>query len=136
MSALLGSKRWNDPASPDDGTRILISRFRPRGVSKAKEKWHEWHRELAPSEPLHAAWYGKLGVELSFTDYRRLFLEEMRAQQGWIDELARRVRRGERITLLCSSACTDARHCHRSLVLELVQRVLDEDSAGPRLVRP
>jgi uncharacterized protein YeaO (DUF488 family) len=119
----IGSKRWNDPVG-DDGTRILISRYRPRGVPKSAETWSEWHKELAPSEGLHAAWYGKLGIELSFERYREAFLVEMQARQGWIDELARRIVRGERITLLCSSACTDPARCHRTLVIELVQQAL------------
>ena len=123
--ATIGSKRWNDPITDDDGTRILICLFRPRGVPKAKEAWDEWHRELAPSEPLHAAYYGKLGVEISFETYRERFLDEMRERQGWIDELSRRVQRGERITLLCSSACTDPRRCHRTLVIALVEQALD-----------
>lgn len=120
----LGSKRWNDPVSPDDGTRILVSLFRPRGVPRSEETWHEWHKELAPSEPLHAAWYGKLGIDLSFAQYRQRFLEEMKEKEGFIDELARRVEKGERLTLLCSSACTDPRHCHRTLLIELIEEAL------------
>ncbi len=122
--AKLGSKRWNDPIDDDDGTRILIARFRPRGLAKGKETWSEWHRELSPSEPLHAAWYGKLGVTITFEQYERSFLTEMREQQGWIDELARRLKRGESLTLLCSSACVDPAHCHRTLIKRLVEEAL------------
>lgn len=125
----IGSKRWNDPVDVDDGTRILIARFRPRGVARGNETWSEWHRELSPSEPLHAAWYGKLGVTITFEQYEARFLEEMREQQGWIDELARRVRAGhgasagpgEKITLLCSSACVDPARCHRTLIKRLIE---------------
>jgi uncharacterized protein YeaO (DUF488 family) len=123
-AARIGSKRWNDPVGPDDGTRVLVCLFRPRGVPKSAETWSEWHKELAPSPGLHAAWYGKLGIELSFADYRRRFLEEMAERQGYIEELARRVARGERLTLLCSSACTDPRHCHRTLLIELIEQAL------------
>lgn len=126
--ARIGSKRWNDPVSDDDGTRILICLFRPRGVPKARERWNEWHRELAPSEPLHAAYYGKLGPPITFEQYRRRFLEEMKNREGWIEQLARRVQRGERITLLCSSACTDPSTCHRTLVIELIEKALDRVS--------
>jgi hypothetical protein len=41
--------------------------------------------------------------------------------KGGIDELARRIVRGERITLLCSSACTDPARRHRTLIA-LVQQ--------------
>ncbi len=120
----IGSKRWNDPAHDDDGTRILVSRFRPRGVAKAYEAWVEWHRELSPSEPLHAAYYGKLGVAITWEQYRSKFLEEMQQQTMHIDALALRVERGERITLLCSNACADATKCHRTLVIGLVTEAL------------
>ena len=121
MRTRIGSKRWNDAVSEDDGTRILVSRFRPRGVSRARETWSEWQRELAPSEPLHAAYYGKLGVEITDAQYRAAFREEMREQSGWIAELARRADRGEQLTLLCSSACTDPQRCHRTMVIELIE---------------
>ena len=29
---------------------------------------------------------------------------------------------GETITLLCSSACTDAAHCHRTLLKQLIEQ--------------
>jgi uncharacterized protein YeaO (DUF488 family) len=31
------TRRWNDPAEEGDGTRILITRYRPRGVKKSEE---------------------------------------------------------------------------------------------------
>src|SRR5437763_1984499 len=42
------TRRWNDPRSPADGTRILICRYRPRGVRKADETWDEWWQDLGP----------------------------------------------------------------------------------------
>jgi len=36
-------------------------------------------------------------------------------------DLAARVRQGETITLLCSSACVDESRCHRSLLRELIE---------------
>jgi uncharacterized protein YeaO (DUF488 family) len=49
MSVVLRTKRWNDPSEPDDGLRLLVCRYRPRALPKAKETWDEWWRELAPS---------------------------------------------------------------------------------------
>ena len=121
----IGSKRWNDPPRSSDGTRILVARFRPRGVVKADETWVEWHRELSPSPALHAAYYGKLGIEITWEQYQSTFLQQMRAQQMHIEALALRVGRGEKITLLCSSACTDAARCHRTLVIALVNGVVN-----------
>ena len=44
------TKRWNDPVEQDDGARILICRYRPRGFRKDKETWKEWRKDLAQVE--------------------------------------------------------------------------------------
>ena len=121
---MIKTKRWNDPAEPDDGFRLLVCRYRPRAVPKADETWDAWDSKLGPSRELHAAWYGKRGKPPTFAEYARRYLNEMKAQSERIDELARRVAAGETITLLCSSACTDPSHCHRTLLKELIEEQL------------
>jgi hypothetical protein len=54
----------------------------------------------------------------------------MRAQVGRIEDLARRVAAGETITLLCSSACTDPKRCHRTLLEQLVENSVKPVSVG------
>ena len=49
-------KRAYEPASPDDGTRILVERLWPRGVSKAEAALAAWDRDIAPSPELRK-WY-------------------------------------------------------------------------------
>lgn len=115
------TKRWNDPASPEDGLRLLICRFRPRGVPRAGEPWDAWSTALTPSKDLHAAAYGKLGDPLPFDEYERRFRVEMEDSKFWIAGFAERVAAGETITLLCSSACVDEARCHRSLVKQLIE---------------
>jgi uncharacterized protein YeaO (DUF488 family) len=114
------TKRWNDPADPDDGFRLLVTRYRPRGVSKAAETWQEWWPELGPSRALHAAFWGKTGRPIGFEEYARRYLEEMQGQTFRIRALADRQAEGETITLLCSSACVDPTRCHRTLLARLV----------------
>ena len=118
------TKRWDDPASPDDGTRILVTRYRPRGLSKADETWTEWIPAVAPSAELHAAAYGKGRVQVPWAVYRTSYLREMRdpTARAAIEALARRVAAGEAITLLCSSQCVREDRCHRSLLRELIER--------------
>ena len=50
----ISTKRWNDPLEPGDGTRILICRYRPRGLPKGEETWNVWKPELGPSKELLA----------------------------------------------------------------------------------
>jgi uncharacterized protein YeaO (DUF488 family) len=116
------TKRWNDPAEPDDGFRLLICRYRPRGVRKDDEPWDAWCTELAPSPELHAAAYGKSGPALPFDEYERCFRREMeRRPRFWLGGFAERVKLGETITLLCSSACTDPSRCHRTIVKAMIE---------------
>ena len=63
---VIKTKRWCDPAESDDGLRVLVSRYRPRGVSKAEETWEGFLPQLGPSKALHAAYYGKHGESLSW----------------------------------------------------------------------
>jgi len=116
------TKRWNDPADPDDGFRLLVTRYRPRGVKKADETWQEWWPEMGPSRALHAAFWGKSGRPITFEQYRPRYLEEMRGQTFRIRALADRAAAGETITLLCSSACVDPARCHRTLLAKLIDQ--------------
>ncbi|MDB5330256.1 MAG: hypothetical protein JWP03_1407 [Phycisphaerales bacterium] len=130
----LKTKRWNDPAEPDDGFRLLITRYRPRGVSKADETWDQWRPHLGPSKDLHAAVYTDTSSKIPWPRYRRQYLEEQRKNKGEIEELAKRIAAGETITLLCSSACTRESRCHRSILRELIEVALaisSNDVNGP-----
>ena len=116
------TKRWNDPQEPDEGFRLLVTRYRPRGVKKAEETWDAWDPHLGPSVELHAAAYGKGVPPIPWATYRSRYLLEMRREKARVEELARRVAGGEQITLLCSSACVRESRCHRSLLKELIER--------------
>ncbi|MEK7467893.1 MAG: DUF488 family protein [Planctomycetota bacterium] len=121
------TRRWNDPRGPGDGFRLLICRFRPRGVSAADETWDEWWPRLGPSRELHAAFYGKAGDAIGWEEYRARYLAEMKSQWIGIEVLAKRHTAGKTITLLCSSACDDPARCHRSLLADLIET----SAAGP-----
>jgi uncharacterized protein YeaO (DUF488 family) len=49
-------RAYDDPAA-DDGYRVLVDRFWPRGRSKAVLKLDEWARDVAPSAEL-IGWFG------------------------------------------------------------------------------
>jgi uncharacterized protein YeaO (DUF488 family) len=117
------TRRWEDDVEEGDGFRVLVCRYRPRGLKKEFENWDVWYPELGPSSELHAAAYGKQGLKIGWETYRRLYLQEMRSptSQERIVELAERVKNGETVTLLCSTACTRESRCHRSLLAELVE---------------
>jgi uncharacterized protein YeaO (DUF488 family) len=115
------TRRWNDPVQPGDGTRILVCRYRPRGVKKSDETWDEWVPDLGPSRELHHQVYSPEG--LPWDEYRVRYHQEMRGAKAafYIRALQQRVASGEAITLLCSSACSDENQCHRSLLKALIE---------------
>lgn len=95
----LKTRRWCAPAEPDDGLRVLVSRYRPR----------------APP--------------IGLSTYRALYLEEMSAQEDAIHALASRLLGGEDVTLLCSKDCFLPEVCHRTALAELVEKAVRDLSA-------
>ncbi|WP_006240970.1 DUF488 domain-containing protein [Mycolicibacterium tusciae] len=49
-------RRIYEPVLPEDGTRVLVDRIWPRGVSKARAHLDEWCKDIAPSTELRK-WY-------------------------------------------------------------------------------
>lgn len=62
------TKRVYDPPSPEDGTRILLMRFYPRGVKR--EAFQEWRKELGTEPDLIRAW--KLGA-IAWDEFTRRY---------------------------------------------------------------
>src|SRR5690242_4368686 len=53
---LVGLKRAYEKADERDGTRVLVDRLWPRGVSKDTARLDAWMKELAPSDELRT-WF-------------------------------------------------------------------------------
>jgi uncharacterized protein YeaO (DUF488 family) len=49
-------RRVYDPPARGDGTRVLVDRLWPRGLTKTKAALDEWCKEVAPSTELRK-WY-------------------------------------------------------------------------------
>jgi uncharacterized protein YeaO (DUF488 family) len=128
---MIRTRRWNDPKKRGDGMRLLVCRYRPRALPRSEETWDLWWKHLGPSKELHAAYYGKHGqTPITWDEYRRRYLEEMKEQRESIDMLAEKVAAGRTITLLCSSACTDETHCHRTLLRQLIEERAAQRAKG------
>lgn len=129
VPASIRTKRWDEPKEEADGLRILITRYRPRGLPKSQETWDQWIPDLGPSKELLAAFKGKTGhPPIPWSAYRSAYLLEMRSQATPIAELVRKIADGQRMTLLCASSCVDERRCHRSLLREIIERRLQSNS--------
>ena len=52
-------KRIHEAPSPEDGTRFLVDRLWPRGVSKDKAALAAWLKPLSPSDGLRKRYHGE-----------------------------------------------------------------------------
>src|SRR5512143_4237504 len=89
-------KRAYEPASPRDGTRVLVDRLWPRGISKDKLKLDAWMKELAPSNELRK-WFHH-DVE-NWSEFEKRYFEELSKQPEKVDELLKQAKR-HTVTLL------------------------------------
>ena len=63
-----------DEPRADDGTRVLVDRLWPRGMSKARARLDEWCRTVAPSPELRT-WYHHEPER--FDEFTRRYLDEL-----------------------------------------------------------
>lgn len=96
-------KRAYEPASPDDGYRVLIDRLWPRGLSRQSAGIDDWVKELAPSTELRRWFAHDPG---RFEEFRRRYIEELRDEHRRLSALRRRARDG-RVTLVYSAHDTE-----------------------------
>jgi uncharacterized protein YeaO (DUF488 family) len=118
-------KRAYEPASAEDGYRALVDRLWPRGVSKEQAKLDEWDQELAPSRQLRE-WFGHEPDR--FPEFRRRYIDELRANRPRLRELRRRARTG---TLTLVYSAHDSEHNDAVVLAEVVRRGLPK-SDRPR----
>ncbi len=107
-------KRIYDEPVATDGTRLLVDRVWPRGVSKERAALDGWLRELAPSAALRK-WYGHDPAR--WAEFRRRYRAELRSQRPALDSL-RRLATGRRVTLLY--AARDSLHSNAAVLKEFV----------------
>ena len=89
-------KRAYEPPSAGDGTRVLIDRLWPRGISKQKAKLDYWMKDMAPSTELRK-WFGH--DPKRWDEFRRRYTAELRERPDLIAEL-RSLARKSPITLV------------------------------------
>jgi uncharacterized protein YeaO (DUF488 family) len=111
-------KRAYEPASGRDGYRVLVDRLWPRGVSKEQAKLDEWEKELAPSSQLRE-WFGHEPDR--FPEFRRRYIDELRANGPRLSELRRRARSG---TLTLVYSAHDSEHNDAVVLAEVLRRGL------------
>ncbi|AUH64642.1 DUF488 domain-containing protein [Paracoccus zhejiangensis] len=84
-------KRAYDPVSPDDGTRILVDRLWPRGVSKTRAALSDWMKDIAPSTALRE-WFGHEPAK--WAEFQTRYRAELQGHQAELDQLRDLARKG------------------------------------------
>lgn len=95
-------KRVYELAARGDGSRVLVDRLWPRGLTKERAAVDEWLRELAPSDELRH-WYHARPEE--WDGFRQKYLKELTqpARQDGLQRLYELSRKKKPLTLLFAS---------------------------------
>jgi len=125
MAGRLQVKRVYEPASPDDGARLLVDRIWPRGVTKDAAALTLWFKDIAPSDSLRK-WFGHDPER--FTEFGRRYRKELDANGESVAHMRAFLKEG-RVTLLY--AAHDPVHNH-ALVLEdyIKKHAMPRQSSG------
>lgn len=108
-------KRAYDPVSDTDGTRLLVERLWPRGVSKAKLRVDEWLKEVGPSTELRK-WFSHDPEKWAM--FRQRYFRELDSRPEAWQPIVAAARHGT-VTLVYSSH--DTQHNNAVALQEYVQ---------------
>ena len=111
---MIRTKRVNEPPAPEDGTRVLVDRLWPRGVSKEDARIDWWARELAPSDKLRR-WFGHAPPR-----YRE-FVERFTLELDSGEAITRLKALAAEGTVTLVYAALDERHNNARALLEILK---------------
>jgi uncharacterized protein YeaO (DUF488 family) len=107
-------KRAYEPAGKADGTRVLVDRLWPRGITRAAAAIDRWEKALAPSDALRK-WFDHDPAR--WQEFRRRYAAELRVQRDALRELRALAREGL-VTLVFSAR--DERHNNAVVVRDVL----------------
>ena len=107
-------KRAYEAASADDGTRVLVDRLWPRGVSKDAAAIDLWLKDLAPSTELRQ-WFGHDPAR--WAEFQQRYAQEVRQHPQAFEQLRELARKGP-VTLVY--AARDETHNDAVVLRELL----------------
>ena len=108
-------KRVYAEPSPEDGTRILVDRLWPRGLTKQKAKVDLWLKDVAPTTELRKWFAHDPG---KWPEFKHRYIEELKTTNDPLALLRQKVKQGK-VTLLYGAR--DQQHNEAVVLLELLQ---------------
>lgn len=118
-------KRIYEPASSDDGARVLVDRLWPRGMTKEAARLDLWLKDVAPSDALRR-WFDHRAER--WDQFRQRYRAEL-AENSAVGELRALMKDG-RVTLLYSAR--DAEHNQAVVLAEYLQARTSARKKPPR----
>lgn len=110
-------KRVYEPAVPEDGTRILVDRLWPRGLTKEKAAVDLWLKDIAPSTELRK-WFAHDPAK--WEEFRKRYLKELKANKEAVSVLKQELKKGP-VTLVYGAR--DQEHNEAEVLLESVKHL-------------
>ncbi len=97
-------KRAYEKPALSDGTRVLVDRLWPRGVTKSQARIDEWLKDLAPSDTLRK-WYHRGAGGASWNVFRKRYFKELcePAASAALERLYELAHQHRQLTLVFSS---------------------------------
>lgn len=111
-------KRIYEQANKNDGTRVLVDRIWPRGVSKDEAKLDHWLKEIGPSSGLRKEFNHDPEKFPKFKDTYKQELESGE-QKEQFDKLNDIVKNNSKVTILF--AAKDEKHNQAVILKELLE---------------
>lgn len=104
------------PAREDDGLRLLVTRYWPRGVRK--ERVDRWIKGLGPSPELIKDWKSE---NISWAEFQKKYRAEFKdpEKKKLFDEM-KEIASKEDVTLLCTCR-EEEKQCHRHLLSAMMR---------------
>jgi uncharacterized protein YeaO (DUF488 family) len=100
---MIAVKRVYDPVSPADGTRFLVERLWPRGISKVKLRIELWLKDVGPSTDLRK-WFSHDPEK--WDEFRKRYRRELDSHPEAWQPIVSAAHRGA-VTLVYSSHDTE-----------------------------
>jgi uncharacterized protein YeaO (DUF488 family) len=105
------TKRVYEPPNPADGTRILVDRIWPRGLTREQVRADLWLKDAAPSTLLRKSFHHDRS---NWLDFKRRYFAELNKRPDVVATLLGLTGKG-RLTLLFSARDTE---CNQAVALQ------------------
>ncbi|GER85063.1 MAG: DUF488 family protein [Thermogemmatispora sp.] len=116
---LIRLKRVYEEAMESDGTRVLVERLWPRGLSRERARIDLWLKDVAPSDELRR-WFAH--DPQKFPEFRRRYEQELHDRETARAALAHLLELARRGPLTLVYSARDSEHNNAVVLRDLLER--------------